>query len=271
MEERPFGEIDAQTSERQAQFRDYLDAVERSSTIQRVRERALVEWRLDHPHRLLDVGAGAGGVARELIKLTGPGGEVVALDNSQAMIDAAQARDGGSGVRYVVGDVSSLPYGDGHFDGVRTERVLQHLADPDAAIAEMSRVLRPGGRICLIDTDWDSLLVDGSPTDMHVRLTQVMTFLGAGRRSGRTLRRRLLTQGYTDVEATPVTVATSSRDEASVLFPVFDPDTVKKTQEFGEEETRHGWLDSLEQAVGDGTFLATLTIWIATGTKPASS
>src|SRR4051812_18162484 len=229
MEKRPFGEIDALSSDLQERLTGYLDALAKSPTIQRVRSRALVEWRLDHPHRLLDVGAGAGEVARELAALTGADGEVVALDNSQAMVAAAQARDGGSPVRYVVGDVRSLPYADGYFDGVRTERVLQHLDDPDAAIAEMSRVLRPGGRICLIDTDWDSLLVDGSPTDMHVRLTQVMTFLGAGRRSGRTLRRRLLTQGYTDVEATPVTVATSSRDEASVLFPVFDPDTVKKT------------------------------------------
>jgi ubiquinone/menaquinone biosynthesis C-methylase UbiE len=268
MQERPFGQVDAQSSDRQAQFMRYLDALDRSPTIQRVRSRALVDWRLDHPHRLLDVGTGAGEVARELVGLTGAEGEVVALDNSQAMIDAAQARDGGTGVRYVVGDVRSLPYSDGYFDGVRTERVLQHLEDPDAAIAEMSRVLRPGGRICLIDTDWDSLLVDGSPTDLHVQLTQVMSFMGSGRRIGRTLRRRLLGLGYTDVEANPVTVATTDREEASVLLPVFDPDTVRRFPDFGEEDTRNAWLDALERAVGDGTFLATLTIWVATGTKP---
>nr|WP_296070944.1 methyltransferase domain-containing protein [uncultured Actinoplanes sp.] len=268
MEESPFGGIDEQSPELQREFVRYLDALDRSPTIQRVRSRALAEWRLDHPHRLLDVGAGAGEVARELAGLTGPDGEVIALDSSQAMIDAARARDGGTGVRYVVGDVRSLPYGDGYFDGVRTERVLQHLEDPDAAIAEMSRVLRPGGRICLIDTDWDSLLVDGSPADMHVRLTQVMTFMGAGRRTGRTLRRRLLGLGYTDVQATPVTVATADHEEASVLLPVFDPGAVRKFTEWGEEDVRTAWVDALERAVGDGTFLATLTIWVATGTKP---
>lgn len=65
-----------------------------------------------------------------------------------------------------VGDIGSLDFPDARFDGVRTERVLQHLGEPDAAVAELARVTRPGGRVCLIDTDWQSAAMDGLPNDL---------------------------------------------------------------------------------------------------------
>lgn len=63
-------------------------------------------------------------------------------------------------MRFSVGDALALDGPDGSFDAVRSEPTLQWLADPEAAIAEMARVLRPGGRIALIDTDWSTLLLD---------------------------------------------------------------------------------------------------------------
>jgi ubiquinone/menaquinone biosynthesis C-methylase UbiE len=63
-----------------------------------------------------------------------------------------RGNDGGP-VTYLVGDVTALDLPDEHFDGVRSERVLQHLADPEAAIADLVWVTRPGGPVCLIDTD----------------------------------------------------------------------------------------------------------------------
>ncbi|MFI9219413.1 methyltransferase domain-containing protein [Streptomyces werraensis] len=70
-------------------------------------------------------------------------------------------RHDGTPVDYAVGDISSLDAPDGHYDGVRCERVLQHLPEPDAAIRELIRVTRPGGRVCVIDTDWPSCAWDG--------------------------------------------------------------------------------------------------------------
>ena len=63
----------------------------------------------------------------------------------------------------MTGDVSALDLPDDSFDGVWCERVLQHVDDADVAIGELIRVTRPGGRVCLIDTDWDSLAFDGVP------------------------------------------------------------------------------------------------------------
>ena len=63
-------------------------------------------------------------------------------------------------VRFTVGDARSLDEPDGSFDVVRSERTLQWLADPTAAVAEMVRVVRSGGRISLIDTDWSTFTID---------------------------------------------------------------------------------------------------------------
>jgi SAM-dependent methyltransferase len=63
-------------------------------------------------------------------------------------------------VRFTLGDAGSLDEPDDGFDAVRSERTLQWLADPAAAVAEMVRVVRPGGRVSLIDTDWSTFTMD---------------------------------------------------------------------------------------------------------------
>src|SRR5204863_3847073 len=59
-----------------------------------------------------------------------------------------------------VGDASALDEPDDSFDAVRSERTLQWLAAPAAAVAEMVRVVRPGGRVSLIDTDWSTFAIE---------------------------------------------------------------------------------------------------------------
>ena len=63
-------------------------------------------------------------------------------------------------MRFTVGDAGSLDEPDGSFDAARSERTLQWLVDPAAAVREMVRVVRPGGRISLIDTDWSTFTID---------------------------------------------------------------------------------------------------------------
>jgi ubiquinone/menaquinone biosynthesis C-methylase UbiE len=62
---------------------------------------------------------------------------------------------------YAVGDTTALDFPDGYFGGVRYERVLQHVHDPDAVIQELARVTRPARRVCVVDTDRASTMGDG--------------------------------------------------------------------------------------------------------------
>jgi SAM-dependent methyltransferase len=118
--------------------------------------------RLMPGERLLDVGCGLGEAALALAEDLGDSGELVGIDASEQMLAVARrnARSARCRVRFTVGDAASLDEPDDAFDAARCERTLQWLADPAAAVAELVRVVRPGGRISLIDTDWSTFAID---------------------------------------------------------------------------------------------------------------
>ena len=99
------------------------------------------------PGRLtLEVGCGEGRVARDLAQR---GHTVVALDASPTLTAMAAAHPGG---RYVVGDAAALPFGDGCFDTVVAYNSLMDVADMPTSVQEASRVLEPGGCLCICVT-----------------------------------------------------------------------------------------------------------------------
>ena len=95
--------------------------------------------------RVLDLGCGEGQIAR--LALDKGAQHVVGIDGSAAQI--AEARHRGGGVHYARGSATSLPLVTGWFDAVVSCLVLEHVPDLDAALDEVSRVLRPGGRFIL--------------------------------------------------------------------------------------------------------------------------
>ena len=92
------------------------------------------------PRRVLEVGCGRGELAE---RLAGAGLEVVAVDLSPRMVELTRRR----GVDARVGDVQQLPFADGEFDVAVANHMLYHAPDIDRALAELARVLRPGGRL----------------------------------------------------------------------------------------------------------------------------
>ncbi|MBC7665575.1 MAG: methyltransferase domain-containing protein [Caulobacter sp.] len=102
--------------------------------------------------RVLDVACGTGVLARELARLVGTTGEVVGIDLSQAMIDAANGRErdpASAPTHHARMDAQSLAFPDASFDVVLCCFGLMYLPDAERALAEMRRVLRPGGRVGL--------------------------------------------------------------------------------------------------------------------------
>ncbi len=102
---------------------------------------------------ILDVGSGAGQIAQHLIKYSDPGTEVTCTDLSHRMLRRARHRLQGPEPRFVTADLSQLPFDDGSFDCVTCGYVLEHLPDPKPGLAEMARVLSPGGRMFLLTTE----------------------------------------------------------------------------------------------------------------------
>lgn len=99
--------------------------------------------------RVLDVACGTGVIARLAAERIGPSGTVTAIDVSPDMIHVARSISPAASpaIEWHVGDASSLPFDDGAFDAVLCQLGLMFMADRAAAVAEMCRVLAPGGRV----------------------------------------------------------------------------------------------------------------------------
>ena len=93
------------------------------------------------------------------------------MDPSPAMNSVAAAQCAGHAwVGIDEGSAEVLPYADGSFDAVVSTQVYEYVVDVLGALAEVRRVLRPGGRVVVLDTDWDSVVWHASNRDLHRRV-----------------------------------------------------------------------------------------------------
>jgi ubiquinone/menaquinone biosynthesis C-methylase UbiE len=116
---------------------------------------------LTHGENVLDIGTGMGLLACEMAADVGATGSVDGVDPSESMLTLARGRrrpEGGGAIRFVAGDASALPFGDETFDAAIATQVYEYVQDMPAALSEAFRVLRPGGRLLVLDTDWDSIV-----------------------------------------------------------------------------------------------------------------
>jgi arsenite methyltransferase len=147
------------------------------STADMVEQRRAVLGLLDprSGEDVLDVGSGPGYLAGEIAQRVGSRGSVHGVDPSESMLAIAARRSVGehaATLRFGVGEALGLPFPDGSFDAVTATQVYEYVPDMSAALAEARRVLRPGGRLLILDTDWDSLVWHSSDP---ARMRRVLT------------------------------------------------------------------------------------------------
>jgi SAM-dependent methyltransferase len=224
---------------------------------------------LDRGQRLLDVGCGLGDAALALAAALGPEGEIVGVDASAEMIDVARKRGRAAAcrVRFSVGDALALDEPDDTFDAARSERTLQWLPDPQAAVSELARVLRPGGRVSLIDTDWSTFSIQVGDDDLSTRVREAMRV--ERRRPSKIGRRlpELVRRAGLEVLATT---------EATQTWDRWDPDGSPAPQgcfsmssladdlvDVGQLEPRERarFVSTIDRAARDGRFSMALTMY----------
>ena len=149
-----------------------VEAIYLTSDVVAQRARVLEALALQTGERVADLGCGPGLLALEMGHQIGPQGEVHGLDASASMLALATRRcDGKVWVQLAVGDVAKLPYPDDYFDAAVCTQVYEYVADIDRALTELHRVLRPGGRAVIVDTDWESCVWHSSDA---ARMRQVI-------------------------------------------------------------------------------------------------
>ncbi len=222
--------------------------------------------------RILEVGCGLGDDAAALARRVAPGGSVVAIDGSQAMIDAARKRHGDvEGLTFDVADATQLPYDDASFDGCRIDRVLQHIADPVAAIGEMARVLRQGGVLVAFDNDWETLTVDSAGRALTRAILNAWCDRFPSGWIGRRMRALFLDAGLADVETHPKTLVCNDLEIADQVFSFFaTADGLVNAGTISADDADR-WIGELRGADAAGRFFTSYTGFLVSGTRLGGS
>ncbi len=193
---------------------------------------------------VLDAGCGPGSITLGLAAAVAPG-EVVGIDMQLSRVEQARAlavQRGVSNARFEVANVYELPFPDGSFDAAFVNTVLQHLREPVRALAELRRVLRPGGIAGVCDQDFGAhLIAPDTPLlqQWSSLLERVRQHNGANSHIGRHHRRLLLEAGFVRAVAGASIRSSGSLEETRQLAVYF------KARFPGNARTAlaEGWID----------------------------
>ncbi|UIX28686.1 methyltransferase domain-containing protein [Streptomyces sp. GQFP] len=174
-----------------------LDAQDAADGVRRLRAWAQNALDPRPGEHVIDVGSGTGTQTLALAAAVAPSGDALGIEANPVMREVAERRAtaAGSPARFLDGDALVLPVPDATVDVVWCERVLQHLSEPDKAVGEIARVLRPGGRVALIDSDWGTALLHPGDPDTVAALTAGVLAMAANPYSGRRLLSQLTDAG----------------------------------------------------------------------------
>jgi ubiquinone/menaquinone biosynthesis C-methylase UbiE len=211
----------------------------------------------------LDVGCGTGDEVRLIAERVGSSGRAVGVDVSGDLLATARERTpAGMAAEFVVADAHTLPFADGEFASARVERTLQHVADPAAVIAQLARIVRPGGRVVAAEPDWDTLVI--SSGDQQT----TRAILDEHRESVRNPAVGRAVAGYfadagiavNTVDAEAIVI----RDAAAARAMFLLDDAVERVG----TDVAPRWLSDLGEQSARGAFCAALTGFRIVGTIP---
>jgi ubiquinone/menaquinone biosynthesis C-methylase UbiE len=154
-----------------------LESQRRSATAVAKRDRVMELLQPAPGERILDIGCGGGAFCREVAPLVVPGGSVIGIDNAQAAVDVAvrlSVLEDRSLLTFTQADGHDLPFADASFDAAICISVLGFCQDPRQVLAEARRVLRPGGRFLVVNSDEDTRVYNGNDRELGRRIARAI-------------------------------------------------------------------------------------------------
>jgi ubiquinone/menaquinone biosynthesis C-methylase UbiE len=247
-----------------------VEVFNQSSGAKRRRRKIAAALAPEPGESVLDVGCGPGHQAYELSSIVGPTGQITGVDPAESAIAIASSRCSGlSNARFRLGEAANLPFDDQEFDSVMSSQVFEYLNDVDSGLREMYRVLRPGGRVLIHDTDWGALLWHSSDSQRMAQVTKIWDKHLADPSLPRTLKTRLRECGFVDIAIEPIVQLETEYDPSSVsgVLTTFIAGYVV-SQGFPESEAKDWEKDLQNQGEVDDYFFSS-NEYIFVGRKPS--
>jgi SAM-dependent methyltransferase len=208
--------------------------------------------------RVLDFGCGPGTISVGLARAVEPG-ELHGVDVEETQIEVARAAaqaGGHANATFHVGNVTALPFEDNHFDVAHCHAVLMHIPDTRAVLAEVKRVLKPGGIIASREMFVSSSFLEPGSEDVDGAWTTFARLLqgnGGHPQMGKELKNTFLEAGFTDVRAFASFDYFSTAEDVAFLRAFIDdwfysPRVIEAAVQFGlaSREQFAQWRQSLD-------------------------
>jgi SAM-dependent methyltransferase len=258
----PFSDVDAQSDP--GAWVGVLDRL-RADPAYAAYKRRVLELLGAHPGgRYLEVGCGTGADALELAEHVGC--SVVGVDSSQTMIEEARRRGLAEAVN---ADAHALPFEADAFDGAWADRTFQHLRDPEAALAQLVRVVRPGGAIAIADPDYATQVVNVPDQALAERVLAFRAGVGHWR-LGHQMPRLVAEAGMGEirVEAAPIVL----QDPAALDHALGLRGWARLAHDQGRLPSQDvvAWEAAIDGAAAGGWFLYSFSVFITSARVPAA-
>ncbi len=220
--------------------------------------------------RIVDVGCGPGFYVAELLEEVGPDGAVTGIDSSAPMLTiAAKRTEGAANAALHEGAATSLPVGDGEFEAALSVQVLEYVDDVTAALKEIHRALRPGGRVVIWDVDWATVSWQSADQERMARVLAAWDKHLIHPSLPRTLAARLRSAGFEDVRAEGHVFATIEATDES-YGGAFLGIIEGYVRDLGDPEAAvvDAWAAEQQELAGRNEFFFTVTQFCFAARKP---
>jgi len=223
-----------------------------------------------HPgHRIVDFGCGPGFLSLALTDLVGATGHVYGLDINAEFVNRSTARAAENNrqemVTFLQLTEDALPLENSSVDRVICKNVLEYVPDLEATLGELKRVLKPGGKILVIDSDWGFVVVEPWSADRVKRFFNAASAAFREPNIGRKLPAALKRAGFEDIEVAVSPFIDRQGGGMAVLNNMTGYIRTFSTMEPAELQAM--W-EELEQGVSTGDYLFILPQFSVTGIQP---
>ncbi|MBC7399495.1 MAG: methyltransferase domain-containing protein [Mucilaginibacter sp.] len=218
---------------------------------------------------IVDLGCGAGKDVIELAKIVGKDVKVIGIDHDPVMVN--QGKDDAkdiSNIAFILSEAYPLPLADASITGLRTERVIQHLKEPQKVVDEIYRILKPGSPFVIIETDWHSLTFYTPFVEVQKKINNYLTDAKINNGfAARKLTGYLKQAEFNNIKLEIHPFVLSTLDEANQYLWVEKMATEAAENDYITNDEYKQFYTALQQADNEGYFACSINLVVVTCIK----
>ncbi len=233
------------------------------------RQRTLEALDIQAREHILDIGCGTGFLSYEMALVVGEQGKVLGIDPETSMVESTLDRcKNQPQVNAKVGEATNIPAADNCFDIVTCTQVLLYVAEVEKALGEMYRILKSGGRVAIVETDWRGLVWNSRYPELTAVIAQAWDATVASPNLPCKLANLLRNAGFKAVKTEGITMVNSSYSANSYsvnAIPWLAKNAVKRNAITKQDGIK--WSEDLESLGKAGQYFFSLNRFLFVGVK----